>query len=722
MKQVVQDMRSGETLVVEVPAPRPAPGMALVRTAASVVSPGTERMVAEFASKGLLAKARARPDLARQVLEKARKEGLLATLEAVQGRLHQPVPLGYASAGVIVEASAGLTGFQVGERVACAGGGYAVHAEYALVPKHLLARVPQHVALDSAAFATLGAIGLHAFRLAEPQVAERVAVIGLGLLGQLALGVARAAGCLAFGVDLDPFRVALAQQLGFEAVLRKDAESAARGFTGGIGFDVILICADTQDSDPVELAGELARDRGRVVALGAVGMDLPRRSYYQKELNFIVSRSYGPGRYDPSYEEGGADYPVGYVRWTVARNLQAVVDMIGEGRLLIEPLISHRVPIHRAAEAYALLAGDEPSLGIVLTYAFDRDETTAPTRTLSAPRSRPRAGGRLRIGVLGAGHFGRSVFFPKLKRIADIDLAGVVTASGLSAASVAKRYGLEYASTDEHEVLRDESIDAVAVLTRHHLHAQQIVAALEHGKHVFCEKPPALDRSELESILQALHRSGDKLFVVGYNRRFAPLAVRLKDHFEPVQEPLTLVYRVNAGPLPQGHWLHDPEQGGGRIIGEAGHFVDLISFVLGDLPRRVLARASGQADQATFENVIVQMEFAGGSLASLIYVAHGDRGLPKERIEVFGGGRSGVLDDFRRLETYAHGKRDVKRSWLRQDKGHRAIWEAFVHAVEQGGPPPIPYEELFQTSLATFAAVDSLERGEAVSIQSLNAA
>lgn len=730
MKQLLQNIRSGETLVAEVPIPTPQAGEALVKTAASVVSAGTERMLVEFAEKSLLGKARSRPDLVRQVLDKARREGVLTTLEATFNRLDQPMPLGYSSSGQIIALGEGMSGFRVGQRVACAGGGYAVHAEYASVPRSLLTPLPEEVDFDSAAFTTLGAIALHGFRLCEVQLGERLAVIGLGLLGLLAVQVARAAGCQVVGIDLDPGRVELANQLGAHAVLREQAEEAASSISRGRGCDAILICADTSSNDPIELAGAIARDRARVVATGAVGLELPRKVYFEKELTFLNSRSYGPGRYDSSYEEGGHDYPIGYVRWTEGRNMEAFVDLLASGQLQVQPLITHRFPIEEAPQAYDLITGKkgQPFLGVLLTYpAVETAESRAPvlpTANGQLPakltyQNTPTAASldQVRLGVLGAGNFASAVMLPALKKIPNLELVKIASPSGLSAQRAAERFGFRSASASEDDVIQDPSINTVAVLTRHHLHAAQVAAALRAGKHVFCEKPLALNETELLEIESELARPDAPYLMAGFNRRFAPLAQKLRAFFEDRHEPLGAHYRVNAGYIPLSHWLHDPQQGGGRIIGEACHFIDFLAFLAGQPPISVTAQALPDQGRYREDNAVLTFTFADGSLGSVSYLANGDKAFPKERVEVFSGGKVGVLDDFRTLELVSQGRRQKTASRLRQDKGHQAEWEAYVQVLTRGGPPPIPYPQLFGVMRGAFAAVEALRSRQTVFLE-----
>ena len=711
MKQVLQNMRDGKTTVTEVPLPTIRPGMALVRTCTSLVSAGTERMVVEFAEKSLLGKARSRPDLVRQVMDKARREGLLTTIEAAFNRLDQPMALGYSSAGVIEQVGAGLPGFKPGDRVACAGGGYAVHAEYALVPKNLLIPIPDSVDFESAAFATLGAIALHGFRLAKPQLGENIAIIGMGLLGLLAAGIASAAGCHVFGIDLDPSRVELAEKLGYPTVPRTEAISHGRSFTSGMGFDSVLICADTRSNDPVELAGVLARDRAKVVAVGAVGFQIPRKLYYEKELDFLVSRSYGPGRYDPAYEEHGVDYPPGYVRWTEGRNIAAFVDLLASRRVDVRPLISHRFPIDQAPEAYELITGKtgQPFLGVVLTYPDSPDNPPAKRVEIKSTPSSPISS--LSLGVLGAGNYANAVFLPIVQKTGGAKLTGIASASGLSASHAARRYGFQFASSDEKEILENPEINLVAVLTRHAAHARQILAAMKADKHVFCEKPLAITSQEVDEIETFLATQPSTLLTVGFNRRFAPFAIRLKEFISNTGEPLSLHYRVNAGPLPLSHWLHDPAVGGGRIIGEGCHFIDFLTFLTGSLPQSVTAAHLPDAGIYNQDNVHLTFTFSDGSIGTLTYLANGDKSFAKERVEVFSAGRVGVLDDFRSLELVRNGHRQSFASRLRQDKGHAALWKAFLSAAEQGTIPPIPYSDLVGVTRASISATKSIQSG-----------
>ena len=711
MKQVQQNLRNGKTAVVEVPVPMPQAGMVLVRTAASIVSAGTEKMVVDFAEKSLLGKARSRPDQVKQVIEKAKREGLMTTVEAVFNRLDQAMTLGYSSAGVIVELGEGVRNFKVGQRVACAGGGYAVHAEYAIVPQNLLASLPDEVSFEAGAFGTLGAIAMQGFRLAELKIGENVAIIGMGLLGNITAGIAKAAGCQVFGIDTNPDRVKFANELGFETVLRKDAVESMMAGTDNHGVDAVLICADTTSDDPVQLAGKIGCEKARVVAVGAVGMDIPRRDYFEKEMGLIVSRSYGPGRYDPDFEEKGHDYPYSYVRWTAGRNLQSFINLLADG-MQVEKYISHKFNIENAEAAYSLITGKEKEefLGVLLEYpAIEID--LAKARKINVSQKKDGVG-KVKLGVLGAGNFASTVLFPILKKNTDIELVGVSSASGTNAQHNATKHGFGYAGSDAEELINDKNINTVAILTRHNLHAQQTLNALKAGKNVFCEKPLALNEAELEEIENQLGKKDSPHLTVGFNRRFAPLAKKLKGFLAKRNEPMVVTYRVNAGYLPETHWLQDPEIGGGRIIGEACHFIDFISWLVGETPISVQANVMGDGGKYNQDNLILSFDFPDGSIGNVIYVANGDKSLAKERAEVFCDGKAAILDDFRSLELISDGNKKKIKSRFKQDKGHKGIWDEFANLIANGGKELIPYAELSGVMRACFAAVRSVRTGK----------
>ncbi|MBI5944040.1 MAG: bi-domain-containing oxidoreductase [Chloroflexi bacterium] len=714
MKQLLQHIKNGKTVIEDIPTPTPREGMALVRVSASLVSAGTERMVVEFAEKSYLGKARSRPDLVRQTLDKAKREGILPTVQAVFNRLDQPMALGYSSAGTIVALGKNMQGFKVGQRVACAGGGYAVHAEYNVVPRNLLTPLPKNVDFESGAFTTLGAIALHGFRLAEPQLGENVAVIGLGLLGLLTIQLASAAGCNVLGIDLDPQRIKLASALGLEAVTRQNAESASAAFTANRGFDSIIICADTKSNDPVELAGVIARDRAKVVATGAVGLNFPRKVYYEKEISFINSRSYGPGRYDANYEENGNDYPIGYIRWTEGRNFQAVVDLMAGGKLKVESLISHRFPIGEGVKAYEVITGKkkEPFLGVLLTYP---EQKTKEERNVEFPSAVHRPSSTVKLGVLGAGLYANSTLLPVIKASKSFEPVGIASSGGLHAQHSGKKFGFQYATSSEDEIINDPKINTVAILTRHDSHAELIVKALKAGKHVFVEKPLAINSSQLSFISKQLAKADNCLLLIGFNRRFSPLAQQLKSSIVDRQSSMYLHYRVNAGYIPLNHWIQDPSIGGGRIIGEACHFIDLITFLVGAPPVSVIAHSLPDNGKYSEDNVSMTFTFPDGSIGVVDYLANGDKSMPKERLEVFCDGMVAVLDDYVSLTTVKDGKKKVTSG--AQDKGWRAEMSAFAESIRGGGgEPPIPYEQLIGVTRATFAAVESLRTQSTIKV------
>jgi predicted dehydrogenase/threonine dehydrogenase-like Zn-dependent dehydrogenase len=730
MKQVLQHARTGEISIAEVPAPQLLPGCVLVRVAASVVSAGTERASSEFASKNLIQKARSRPDLVREVIGKIQRDGILSAVQAVRSRLDQPQTPGYSSSGTVIATGEGVTDLQPGDRVACAGAGFAVHAEIACVPRLLVAKIPgdaeTETPFEDAAFATLGAVALHGIRTAEVKLGDLVAVIGLGLLGQLTVQLLKAAGCRVLGLDINPARAELARHLGADAVVvsAADFRDLCVECSQGAGVDSVLIAAETPSSDPVNLAGAVARERAIVVAVGTVGIEIERKAYYEKELDFRISRSYGPGRYDSAYEQKGRDYPIGYVRWTETRNMQAFLQFLAENKIRIAPLITHRFPIENAQNAYDLITGKsgDPFLGVVIQYSGAGDESptlqlvAAPT-TAALPET-ARAG-EISVGLLGAGIFAAGTLIPAIKSSGHATLTGVCTATGAHSEHAARAFGFSYCTTETARILRDPAINTVVIATRHHLHANQVLAALAEGKHVFCEKPLCLSEDELQSIVRAyqgVSAPQRPILMVGFNRRFAPMIARMKAFLAPISEPVALTYRINAGFLAPDHWANDPEQGGGRIRGEVCHFVDTLMFLAGSPIVEVDARALANAGRYSGDNVLASLHFANGSEGTITYLASGDRSFSKERLEVFGGGAVAVLEDFRRLELALHSKKQTIRSRWRQDKGHRAEWAAFAASIRQGRDSAIPFEEILCSTLATLRIHESVSTGKRLAV------
>ncbi|GAB4226159.1 MAG: bi-domain-containing oxidoreductase [Acidobacteriota bacterium] len=698
MKQLVQNLKTGEIRLVDSPTPVRPPGSLLVATRASLISAGTERATVQAARASLLGKARQRPDKVRQVLDNLRREGLVATLRKVREKLDEPSLLGYSSAGVVLEADPDDPRFAAGDAIACGGQDVASHAEIVAVPRTLAAPVPESVPFEQAAFATVGAIALQGIRRADVRVGERVLVIGLGLIGQITWQLLRGAGCVPIGTDVSEPMVELARRLGLEHAAvrgRDDVEALCRRLGDGHGVDAVIIAAAAKSGDPIELAGEVCRERGRVVVVGAVPMNVPREPYYRKELDLVVSRSYGPGRYDPQHEQHGVDYPYGFVRWTEGRNMQAVLEAIAAGSLDVASLITHRFPFERATEAYAIVSGErpEPHVGIVLEYAGEPARVTRIER-----RPAPPAGDRaLGIGFIGAGSFARSYLLPHLRGREGVRLEAVATARGFTASEIARRFEFRVAASDPREVLEDPAIDAVFIATRHDAHARLVLAALAAGKHVFVEKPLCLTDDELAELRGAI-AAGDRIVQVGFNRRFSPLARTLREVVAASGEPVQVTCRVSAGPLPEDHWLNDPRVGGGRILGEGCHFVDLMQFFVGALPQTVSATRFG-VDATGATSALI--EFCGGATGVLVYQANAPRTVRKERIEVFAGGRGGVIDDWRRAEIHDGGR--VRTAKARgQAKGYREEIDAFLDAIRTGRPAIDP-DALLAVTAATLA-------------------
>jgi polar amino acid transport system substrate-binding protein len=712
MLQAVQYQKTGELSVKELPAPELKPGMIVVRTHASLISAGTERTSVATAQASILGKIRSRPDLVKQVLDTAKREGIWNTIEKVRTRLDSYKSLGYSAAGVVVESA--CDEFAPGDRVACAGAGFASHAEVIAVPKNLAVKIPEGVGFDEAAFTTLGAIALQGVRQAKLNLGESVVVIGLGLLGQLTVQILKASGCRVFGMDINERQFELAREFGADrlAISGSDSLGAIESFTRGRGADAVIITASTSSNEPVELAIKALRKKGRLVVVGVTGMNLPREGFYEKELEVTISCSYGPGRYDPSYEEDGHDYPVGYVRWTEGRNMEAILDLMASKKLNVERIITHRLPITEAGHAYDIITGriKEPYLGIILQYP-DRG-SDALIRSVAVQNGHaPAAATTLGIGFIGAGNFAQSYLIPPSKN-AGAKLVAVATSTAVNARSVAEKFGFAEAATSVEALLGNRDVNGVFIATRHDTHGEFVAKAIEAGKQVFVEKPLAINREELTRIVETVGAKHGRV-MVGFNRRFSAPLVAMKKHFAGMHEPLVMMYRVNAGHIKLESWVQAAAQGG-RIIGEGCHFIDCMQFMTGARPISVYATSIG-SDNAQVRNAdsaAITIRFSDGSVGTLLYLANGDPSIAKEYFEVFGGGRTAIMHNFRSLSLAAGRKTSTTK--FNGDKGHADEVKQTIDAMKNGTPMPIPFESLVDTTMATIAAMESLAKGEVV--------
>src|SRR5688500_18378494 len=690
MKQVLQNRKTGRPFVGEVPVPALQRGRVTVRTVASLISAGTERASVELVSKGLLQEARQRPDLVKAVVAKVKSEGLLNTFASVRDKMAASQSLGYSAAGIVIEVAEDVTEFHIGDRVACAGVGFASHAEVLSVPRNLCVHLPERVSFEAGAFGTLGAIALQGVRLAEPTLGESVVVIGLGLVGQLTVQLLKANGCRVFGIDLDPARVSWAMELVADNAVVSTEEAAGEidKWTRGLGADAVLITAAAESNQPVELAATVSRLKGRVIVVGMTGMDIPRQPFFSRELKLVISMSYGPGRYDPDYEERGVDYPLPYVRWTEQRNIESFLQLVGDNRVNVDRLTTHRFPIAEADRAYQLISGDmeEPYLGVLLNY--DPEAEVARKVLLNATPAVRRAEKSVVLGVIGAGGYVPAMLLPHFKT-EGVEFRSIATASGISAHDVGKRFGFAEAVSSAEEVLDDNDVNLVVIGTRHDLHAELARKALERDKNVFVEKPLALNDEQLDAVLEAAEQSSG-LLMVGFNRRFSPLAQQAKEFFANRDTPLSILYRVNSGHIPKEHWTQDPLEGGGRIIGEVCHFIDLMQFLTGAPPVSVFAESVSAKSPKTVDadSVFITLRFADGSNGAIAYLSEGDKSLPKERLEIFGASRSFVLDDFRRAMLHKDG-REEQATLKTQDKGQQAQVYAVCSSILRGTEPPI---------------------------------
>lgn len=716
MKAIIQNLKTGKLQVEDVPPPSLQPEGILVRIHQSLISIGTERAVIALANKGPLGKAKDRPDLAQKVLNKAKQEGYWNTYKVVSNLMSSPIPLGYSCAGEVIEVGKEAAEFQVGDRVACAGLNFANHAEIDYIPRNLAVKIPSQLAYEDAAFVTIGAIAMQGVRLADIQLGHKVVVMGLGLIGQVAAQLARCAGGSVLVSDPVASKGELAGSLGADRMVvgSENISGSVKEFTEGQGADVVLLCASTKSDDLIQKAAEISRLKGTVIVVGDVGLRLERRAFFEKELKLIISRSYGPGRYDPTYEVRGHDYPLPYVRWTEGRNMQSFLELISRKLVSVQPLVTHRYPIAQAEEAYKVVTGEtpEPAIAILLEYP---DQGYQPSKINISKHSPSPVTGEICVGVIGAGQFAQGVLLPALAQQQGLKMEAFCTSSGIKSKHVANRYGARYCTSDPHEIIRDENIHAVIIATRHNLHADLTIEALKAGKAVFVEKPLAMTPSSLLSICQVIEEVPTSRLFVGFNRRFSPLAIQCKEFFKGRNEPMFISYRVNAGFFPPDSWVFDPVEGGGRIIGEVCHFVDMLCFLTGALPEKVYAQEIDvSANKAhNRDSVTICLGMTDGSVGTIHYLANGDSSVAKEYMEVCAEQKTAILDNYCKLFLHAR-NRGKKHSHFNQVKGHREEAEAFVQALKKGLPMPIPVETLVAVTQTSFLIHQSMNLGKAV--------
>lgn len=708
MRQILQDMANGGTTVTEAPAPQCTSGHVLIATTTSLISAGTERMLVGFGKASLIDKARQQPEKVKMVLEKVQTDGLLTTYDAVKSKLAQPLALGYCNVGVIHEIGHGVDGLKVGDRVVSNG----PHADVVKVPKNLCAKIPDQVSDEAAAFAVVASIGLQGIRLAEPTLGECFVVTGAGLIGLLTIQMLRANGCRVLAIDFDQSKLELAKQFGAEVCnpeRGEDPVATGLAFSRGLGIDGVIITASTKVSDPVTQAARMSRKRGRIILVGVTGLELNRADFYEKELSFQVSCSYGPGRYDAEYEDKGHDYPLGFVRWTEQRNFVAVLDMLAAGTLNVDPLITHRFDFEDAPQAYNVLTEDQAGLGILLKYPSAIASRLGQNVVLKPIQVEPE---NAVVGFIGAGNYASRILIPAFKK-ASAQLHTIVTAGGINGVIHGSKTGFAEASTDLNAMLQHPEINTIAIVTRHNSHASMVEKVLAAGKHVFVEKPLALHVDEIDRIEQLYQQQSTtdrySRVMVGFNRRFAPQVQKMKALLDTVKEPKSFIMTMNAGAIPAEHWTQDLQIGGGRIIGEACHFIDLMRFLAGSKIVSIQARRMGETDavQVLEDKASMTFGFEDGSFGTIFYLANGASSFPKERIEVFTAGRVLQLDNFRKLKGFGWPGFNKMNLW-RQDKGQEACAAAFVESIRQGQPTPIPADEIFEVARVTLQVAEIL--------------
>lgn len=700
MKQIIQDLKNGDTILEEVPVPQIRSGHVLIKTTKSLVSLGTERMLVEFGKANFIQKAKQQPDKVKMVLDKVKTDGLKPTMNAVFNKLNQPLPLGYCNVGEVVGVGRGVTEFQIGDRVASNGN----HAEFVNIPKNLVAKIPDNVSDEEAAFTVIGSIGLQGIRLLKPTFGETMVVVGLGLIGLVTAELLIANGCNVIGFDFDPEKIRIAQSKGIIAINPADGTNQVKfveEYTNGIGADGVIITASNKSNEIISQSANMCRKRGRIVLVGVIGLDISRADFYEKEISFQVSCSYGPGRYDESYEKKGNDYPIGYVRWTEKRNFEAVLNAIATNKLDVKPLITERIALQDYLQIYADLSGSK-SIASILEYNNTNEAVNKVT--IEAKNFNGKKGV---LGIIGAGNFTSSTILPKLSKL-NADVKYIASSGGLSSTIQAKKHKIAVSTSDYKEILKDDEVDLVLITTQHHMHAKMVLECLEANKSVFVEKPLALKSNELEEII-SVYKKKNVNVSVGFNRRFAPLALQMKKLLGSSESPINITATMNAGFIPADVWVHDMEIGGGRILGEACHFIDLCSYLTGSKVKEVCMNALGKHPQENTDNASILLKYENGSNAVINYFSNGSKAYSKERVEVYSQERTLVMDNWRKLKTYGF-KGGNKSSG--QDKGHFNQFQALLEQQCKGGAPIIPFEDLINTTKASFAAIESLKEGK----------
>jgi predicted dehydrogenase/threonine dehydrogenase-like Zn-dependent dehydrogenase len=706
MKQIIQDLKNGDTILEEVPAPLVKNGQVLIQTTRSLVSLGTERMLVEFGKANFLQKARQQPDKVKEVINKVKTDGLQPTINTVFNKLGQPLPLGYCNVGRVIAVGKGVEEFAVGDRVASNGH----HAEYVSVPKNLVAKIPDNVSDDEAAFTVIGAIGLQGIRLANPTFGETIVVIGLGLIGLITAQLLKANGCQVIGFDFDPTKISLAKSFGIDAVNPSegiDQVAYVNNATNSVGADAVIITASNKSNEIISQSAKMSRKRGRIVLVGVIGLDISRADFFEKELTFQVSCSYGPGRYDESYEQKGQDYPLPYVRWTEKRNFEAILKALASKAIQVDPLITELVPLEAYQQIYDDMAVSK-SIASILVYP---EKSGEPQRSVKIATNKftPAKG---TVGIIGAGNFTSAMILPCLKKTS-ARLKFISSSGGLSATTLAKKFGVALSTTDNSLILEDRDVDLVMVTTRHNVHAKMVTEVLNAGKHVFVEKPLALNHEELDQLLKVYLESG-KTVSVGFNRRFAPLALKMKKTLGSGNTPMNITATMNAGFIPANVWVHDMEVGGGRIIGEACHFIDLISFLSGSKVKAVCMNAMGAQPEENTDNASILLKYENGTNGVINYFSNGSKAYSKERVEVFHQDRTLIMDNWRKLRAY--GFKNFSSASSSQDKGHQNQFNLLIESIQNGGNPIIPMDELVNTTKASFAAIESLKKGQWIEV------